>query len=139
MLSQPCCSCSLSIDLLQWRFVENPPLNNALTAVFLCQIVCAIVLLYNEEAHPDQVLHPLALLGVSVAVCSLFVFLVNVASAAFSEFLKHHLVRLKLVTAMPVHSKELLKKWQDRSWQFIVHTVLSVAEVCAEFPYIFYA
>lgn len=114
---------------LQWQFEDNPPLQHTLTVVLLVQIVFILAMLFNEPSHAEQTFHPLVLLGISLIVVSCFVYAVNVASEALSVFLKRTLVRLKLVTSMPVHSKVLLKKWQDRSWQFIVHVTMTAMEV----------
>lgn len=114
---------------LQWRFEENPPLQHLLTFIFFAQVAFILQMLWVEAPHPDQILHPLAILGIATVICSGFVFVVNGVSASVIAYLKRELVRRKLVTSMPVHSAALLKKWQDRSWQLIVHVSMTAFEI----------
>ena len=88
-----------------------------------------VYMLYAEPHRDGQGIPPLGLLGISLVVCSGFVYLVNYLSALVAERLKRKLVLAKLVTSMPVHSPALLKKWQDRCWQLIVHVTMTAIEI----------
>ena len=110
-------------------YVPNPLLDHFLTVLFGLMIAFVVKVLYDEPQRQGDVLPPLVLFGLFLLGCSAFIFIVKFSSLYVADRINAVLLALGLVDKAPIIGKAQIRKWQDQSWQLVIHVTMTAAEV----------
>lgn len=110
-------------------YVPNPPLDHFLTALFAVEIVFVTFVLYDESQKPDEENNPLATFAVFLGICYAMISIVRVLSVQVAYGVNRLLPYLGLVSKPPIQGRVQMNKWQDQSWQLVVHASMTATEV----------
>lgn len=110
-------------------YVPKPGLDALLTSLFAIECVfMAVTIPFEERLYADEM--PAGPVFIACLVlCAFLIWAVRRASLTVASGLNAVLPYLGLVAKPPIVGKTQLNKWQDQSWQLVVHVSMTAAEV----------
>jgi hypothetical protein len=109
-------------------YVPNPPLDHLLTVLFFGEMAFIAKVLYDEEPLPSDFLPPLATFGLYILICISLIYATKRASLVAARYVNTAILKLNLLDKPPVVGNLLLRKWQDQSWQLVIHVSMTACE-----------
>lgn len=110
-------------------YIPNPPLDHALTVLFFVELAFVAKILFDEEAQPGDFTSPLGTFIVFLAACAGLIWIVKRSSLWVAGRINTLLLSAKVVEDAPIVGAKQLRKWQDQSWQFVIHVSMMAFEV----------